>query len=224
MHLEEFSSGSSVIHRLDPRVKIIGWTLFSLVTAVAGRFPVLLAALAVSLFLVILAGLKPSRVINRLLIFNVFVLFLWFFLPFSHPGTPVWQLGPLTATREGLLVTLAITIKSNAIILAVIGLLSTSTFSALIHAASHLKMPDKLVQLFFFTFRYFQVIHQEYLRLRAAMKVRCFTPKTNRHTYRSWPTWQACLSPAASTVRNEFTRPCSAAVLTAGSGSWIISP
>ena len=43
---------------------------------------------------------------------------------------------------------------------------------------------DKLVHLFFFTFRYFQVIHQEYLRLRAAMRIRCFQPGTNGHTYR----------------------------------------
>ena len=80
---------------------------------------------------------------------------------------------------------LAITIKSNAIVLSVMALLATSTVFTLVHALRHLYLPDKLVNMFFFTYRYFQVIHQEYLRLRSAMKIRCFRPRTNRHTYRS---------------------------------------
>lgn len=142
-------------------------------------------ALAAGLILIFLARLDWSLVAFRLAVVNSFILFLWIFLPFSHPGRIVLTLGPLSATREGLLYALAITIKSNTIILAAMALLSTSTFFALVHALRHLKVPDKLVHMFFFTFRYFFVIHQEYLRLRAAMRVRCFRPGTNLHTYRS---------------------------------------
>ena len=124
-------------------------------------------------------------VIVRLAMVNSFILFLWVFLPFSHPGRPAFQMGPFIATWEGLEYALVITVKSNAIILAIMALLGTSTLNALIHALRHFKVPDKLVHLFFFTFRYFQVIHQEYLRLRAAMRIRCFKAKTGLHTYRS---------------------------------------
>jgi len=185
VHLEEFAAGSSFIHRLDPRVKIVSAGMFSIMVALADRFAVLTAALAVSALLVGLARLSGRRVLVRLALVNVFVLLLWFFLPFSHPGQVLFRLGPLEATREGMLLTLAITLKSNAIILAVIALLATSTVFSLVHALRHLKVPDKLVNLSFFTFRYFQVIHREYLRLRAAMRVRCFRPRTDRHTYRS---------------------------------------
>ncbi len=185
MHLEEFAAGVSFLHRLDPRVKILTAGVFSVVVALADRFPILLIGLGASILLILLARLSWGLVLTRLAIVNTFIIFLWLFLPFSHPGQPVFHLGPLTASKEGLAYALAITIKSNGIILAIIALLSTSTFFSLIHALRHLKAPDKLVHLFFFTFRYFQVIHQEYLRLRAAMRVRCFRPRSNMHTYRS---------------------------------------
>ncbi|MFH1092245.1 MAG: cobalt ECF transporter T component CbiQ [Pseudomonadota bacterium] len=185
MHLEEFAHGSSWLHRLDPRIKIAAAVVFSAIAAVADYFPVLTAALAAGIFLVLLAGLDLGRVMARLAVVNLFVLFLWLFLPFSFPGRVVFQLGPLTASYEGLIAALTITLKSNAIMLAGLALLSTSPVFALVHALRHLGVPDKLVNLFFFTYRYFQVVHQEYLRLRAAMKVRGFRPRTNRHTYRS---------------------------------------
>lgn len=185
MHLETFASGHSVIHRLDPRVKIISTVLFSMVIALSDAWPVLIAGLVVAFILVLKTGLHLSQIFSRVALVNVFILFLWLFLPFSYPGRPFLNLGPLTASIEGIFYALTITVKSNTIILTIIALLSTSTIFSLVHALRHLYVPEKLVNLFFFTFRYFQVIHQEYLRLRAAMKVRCFKPRTSMHTYRS---------------------------------------
>jgi cobalt/nickel transport system permease protein len=185
MHLEEFAKGQSLPHTLDPRTKIAAAAYFSVVAAVAERMPVLLAGLAVGAALVVLAKLPVKLVLVRLAIVNSFIIFLWFFLPFSGEGTAVFAIGPLTATREGLEHALAVTLKSNAVILAAMALLSTSTVFHLVHALRHMHVPEKLVGMFFFTFRYFQVIHEEYLRLRTAMRVRCFRPRTNFHTYRS---------------------------------------
>jgi cobalt/nickel transport system permease protein len=50
----------------------------------------------------------------------------------------------------------------------------------------HLRVPQRIVQLFFFTYRYISVIHREYLSLRSSMRMRCFNPGTNFHTYRSF--------------------------------------
>jgi len=185
LNFEEFSTGSSFIHRLDPRIKIITAVLFSVTVALGDRFIILSAALVAALTLVLAARLKMMRVGYRLLIVNSFILLLWLFLPFSYPGETVFAIGPLEATREGIIYTLSITLKSNAIILGLIALLATSSIFALVHALRHIWVPDKLVQLFFFTFRYFHVMHQEYLRLRGAMRIRCFKPRTNWHTYRS---------------------------------------
>jgi cobalt/nickel transport system permease protein len=87
---------------------------------------------------------------------------------------------------EGTRYALSITIKSNTIVLAIIALLGTTPIFKLAHALRHLHLPDKLVQLLFFSFRYIHVIYFEYVRLLNAMKVRCFHPRSDLHTYKTY--------------------------------------
>jgi len=183
---EQFTTGESFIHSLDPRVKIIVAILFSVVVAVSSNFLALLPALAVSLFLIILARLSMRRVFYRLLLVNGLILFLWLFLPFTYQGEALFTIGPLVGTKEGVLYASQITVKCNAILLAMIALLATIPVFSLGHAMNELCFPDKIVHLFLFTYRYIHVIFQEYRRLINAMKMRAFVPGTNMHTYRSY--------------------------------------
>ncbi|MDY7033083.1 MAG: cobalt ECF transporter T component CbiQ [Thermodesulfobacteriota bacterium] len=183
---EEFASGDSYIHRLDPRMKILIAVSYAIVIAVSDKLPVLLCGLFFPVVLVAIARLNMKKVLFRLLIVNGFIFLLWIFLPFTYPGKPFFSIGPLTASWEGTVYASMITIKSNAIILASIVLLATSSITTLVHALKHLYVPEKLIHIFFFCYRYIHVIHLEYLKLTHAMKIRCFTPKTNMHTYRTY--------------------------------------
>jgi cobalt/nickel transport system permease protein len=186
VHLEEFAQGDSLLHRLDPRVKLLAALFWSCLIATSDRLPLSAWALGCSLALAAMARLSVRKLCARFMFVNIFIALFWLTLPFSLPGESVWSLGPLHASREGLLYALRITLKCNAILLAVTALLGSSTVFALVHALRHLALPEKLVHMFFFTFRYFQIIHSEYLRLREAMRVRCFTPGTNLRSYRSY--------------------------------------
>ena len=183
---ETFTYGDSMVHRLDPRIKVIVAIVFSIVIAVADKFSVLLYGLCFSLSLIWIARLNIQKVGFRLMIVNGFILLLWLFLPFTYPGETLFSLGPLNASQEGIIYAALITLKSNAIVIASIALLATSTVTTLVHVLRHLYVPDKLVHLFFFCFRYIHVIHHEYIRLTNAMKIRCFQPKTNMHTYKTY--------------------------------------
>lgn len=183
---EEFSSGDSFVHRLDPRIKTVIAILFSIVVAVADRFSVLLLGLLFSIGLIAIARLSIKEISYRLLIVNGFILLLWVFLPFTFPGEILFSLGKLNASKDGVMYALLITTKSNTIILACIALLATSSIFTLVYALRHLYIPEKLIHLFFFCYRYIHVIHLEYVRLMNAMKIRCFKPKTNMHTYRTY--------------------------------------
>lgn len=186
MHLEEFAEGNTLLHRLDPRVKFLtALPLISIIAVMQGASGPLYA-LAVGVLLSALARLDIKKLISRLFVVNVFVLFLWLFLPFSMPGAAVFNIGPLSASYEGLVYVLGITLKCNAIVLVTISVLGTSEVMSLAHALVHLKVPKKLVYLFFFFYRYISVLHEEYSRLRNAMKLRGFRPGTNMHTYRSY--------------------------------------
>ena len=183
---EKFSEGDSFFHKLDPRVKIIVTLLFSVIVAVSDRYTSLWGALFLSTAAVVVARLRIKEVIYRLLVVNSFIFLLWLMIPFTFPGKNIYTLGSLNISQEGIKYALLITIKSNSIILAGIALLSTSSIFNLIHALRHLHFPDKLTQLFFFSYRYIQTIHFEYIRLNNALKIRGFKPQTNLHTYKTY--------------------------------------
>lgn len=184
---EEFSKGDSPIHLLDPRIKVSLVALFSLVVALTNHWLVLALAQTFSVTLLLIARLDKRKVALRLLIVNSFLLFLWFFLPFTYPGNNVLlSLGALQLSAEGVSFAFIITLKSNAIIAASIALLGTSSFFAIVHALSHFCFPDKLLSLCFFCFRYLHVVSYEYKRLHNALKIRCFRPETSIHTYKTY--------------------------------------
>jgi cobalt/nickel transport system permease protein len=183
---EPFAYGNSFVHRLDPRVKIITAALFSIVVALTYELAVLFVSAVLALAILVTARLSVKKVFWRLIVVNGFILVLWLFLPFTTPGKPLFTLFGLEATVEGVEYAVLITIKSNTILIACMALLSTCSVFKLVHALHYLYVPDKLVHIFFFSYRYIHVINLEYVRLTNAMKVRCFIPGNNLHTYKSF--------------------------------------
>jgi cobalt/nickel transport system permease protein len=186
MHIEEFALGDSSIHILDPRVKIVAALAFSVIVAVNNSITMTAVSFCFPLALIVFARISIRKLLRRLVAVNVFIGLLWLCLPFTVPGEILYSLGPLSIYREGIISAFSLTLKSNAIILAMIALLGTSRVFTLVHALSHLGVPDKLIHLFFFCFRYIQVIHEEYHRLANAAKMRSFEPGTNFHTYKTY--------------------------------------
>jgi len=114
------------------------------------------------------------------------MLILFAVLPLITQGNPLVAFGPIGFTREGLRLAAAIALKGNAIVLTLVVLLGKLDATTLGHAMSHLHVPDKLTHLLLFTIRYLDVLHREYLQLRAAMRIRAFRPRMDRHTYRAF--------------------------------------
>jgi len=176
----------SLVDRVDPRTRIGAAVAFSLVVALCNEFSALGLALGVALLGAMVARLRPMQVVRRLMPVNLLMVLLVAILPWTTPGAPLLSLGSAQYSREGLLLVATIALKGNAIVLALVVLLSTLDITVLGHALSHLYVPDKLSHLLLFTVRYVEVLEQEYLRLTAAMKVRGFRPGINRHTYRTY--------------------------------------
>ncbi len=179
-------AANSVIHRLDPRVKIVAMTAFSIMIAVCSRWSALMPGLVISIMLVLCSRLSIKKVFIRLALVNGLMLFLWIFIPFSFEGKPVISVGPFTATEEGLLYTALLTLRSNIILLGLVCLVSTTSIFTLGRAMRHLRVPGKMIQLFFFTYRYLHVIYKEYQRMVNSLKIRGFQPRSNMHTYRTY--------------------------------------
>lgn len=183
---EPFASGDSVIHRIDPRVRLLAAATLTIPAALLNTIPPAMTGIFLGLCLAAAARLPLLTVLRRLVVVNVFILFLWLFLPFSQPGAQLFHIGPLTATQEGVDLSLLITLKSNGIVLMLMALMGTVRIQDLGPALQSMKIPPKLCHILLFTYRYIFVIHQEYLTMRQAMAARGFHPGTNRHTYRSY--------------------------------------
>jgi len=183
---EPFATGESIIHRLDPRIRIVVATVYCFVVAFSEQFPVLLIAVVISSALIISAGLGFKDVGQRLVLVNGLILLLWVVVPLTYGAQPIFQIGPLSLSRGGMILAARITLKSNAILLTFIALIATMTFATLGYALKQLRVPDKIIHLLLMNYRYIFVIEQEYQRLIRAAKIRGFQPKTNLHTYRTY--------------------------------------
>jgi cobalt/nickel transport system permease protein len=186
MHLEEFSEGSSFLHNSDPRVKIIVFSIFSILCATATGLKKPFLYLIYAILLLFIAKIKIKPLFSRLFVANFFILFIWIFIPLSYSGNPYIIIGPFKLSHEGLKYSLSITLKCNAIIIGTIALLSTSSVFSLAHAMLHLRVPRKLITVFFLFYRYITVIHDEYLKIKRAVYARGFIPKSNLHTYKTY--------------------------------------
>jgi cobalt/nickel transport system permease protein len=182
---QEPQAASGYLASVDPRLRVAAAVLLAVVLALAQGFPALLLGLAGGGLAVAFSGLGAAAALRRLLPLNAVLLLMWLVLPWSTPGEPLVAFGPLGIAREGLRLAAVVTLKANAIVLWLMTLVGTMEVSVLGHALSHFRVPQKLAHMLLFTVRYLDVLQQEYLRLRAAMKVRGFRPGLNRHTYRS---------------------------------------
>lgn len=183
---EQFAQGNSFLHQRDPRGKILVATIFITSVALANSYIAVVVGLFYSSILILLSKLPLSLVFKRILLVNSFTVFLWFTLPLTFGGNNIIPFGSLSLSQDGILLALLITMKTNTIVFSIIALLSTSTIAELGHALNRLRFPRKLCFILLFSYRYIFVIYQEYNRLLRAARMRCFSPKTNIHTYKTF--------------------------------------
>lgn len=179
------SDGQSWLTRRDPRTRVLTAVLFSLAVVSLTQLPLLALALTAAVGMALAAGLRPLIVLKRIAALESFMLVVLLLLPFTTPGTTLLELGPLSASQEGLRMAVTIVLKANAVVLTLLALVGTLEPVVLGHALARLGIPRKLAHLFLFTVRYIGVLHDEYQSLRRAMRARAFVPCSSFHTWRS---------------------------------------
>ena len=171
---------------IDPRARILLALLFSLVVVSLKVLPLLVAALALALFILLGSGLAWRSTLKRMLAMDGFILLMLVMLPFTVAGDSWFNIAGLTATWQGLWRAVEIALKANAVILMLLALVGSMESVTLGHALGKLRVAHNLVHLLLFTVRYIEVLKEEYRRLRQAMQARAFRPGNNWHTYRSF--------------------------------------
>ena len=98
----QYYPGSSIVHRLDPRTKILAILFYMISLFLVNNFQGLFAMVVLSVLLVLISRV-PVRFFFRGIKSIVFIVLLTVALQmFMTPGTVLWKMGFLTITREGI--------------------------------------------------------------------------------------------------------------------------
>ena len=183
MHVNTFDryeARDSVVHRLDPRVKVVVTILFIVSNVILpdGAWLAFLAAWVLILAIGALANLSPAFVIKRSVIALPFALAAVTLL-FTVPGEPLgsWDVGLVTVSisREGTMRFATVLARSWLSVQMAILLTATTPFPDLMHALHHLRVPAVLIAILGFMYRYLFILADEagrLLRARAARSAR----------------------------------------------------
>ncbi len=174
---DRYETKESLIHSLDPRVKVVVTVCFiiSNVLLPDGAWLAFLMAWGLVLGVNGLARLNLNYAFNRSFIALPFALAAVTSI-FTIPGEPFFTLSlgswQVTATEPGLIRFTSIVIRSWLSVQMAILLTATTPFPDLMHALRHLRMPPILVAIISFMYRYLFVLADEAVRLLRAREAR----------------------------------------------------
>jgi cobalt/nickel transport system permease protein len=175
--LDRYQKRESLIHDLDPRVKVMVTVLFiiSNVLLPDRAWPAFLLAWCFVLLITYLARLNPGFVIKRSFVALPFALAAVTVL-FTLPGQPLFVLPlgawKLTVTDAGLGRFTTILVRSWLSVQMAILLTAVTCFPDLMHALRHLRVPQPIVSIISFMYRYLFVLADEATRLLRAREAR----------------------------------------------------
>jgi cobalt/nickel transport system permease protein len=175
--LDRYIAGSSVIHALDARVKLV-LTIALIVCASllpVGAWLALTAFTALVWAAIIASGVGLPTILRRSLLALPFLVVVVTVI-FSVPGRPIFRLPlgfvTLTATDAGLLRFVTIVWKSWISMQAALLLTATTHFLEVLRALQALHMPKIIVALMSFMYRYLFILVEEAQRLLRARECR----------------------------------------------------
>ncbi|MCU0306960.1 MAG: cobalt ECF transporter T component CbiQ [Thermoleophilia bacterium] len=169
----------SVVHRLDPRAKVVGLLGITLAAAVAPRGAWVVPAAC----LVALAGVAwwarvPATVVwRRARVVLPLVLLAAAVVPFVGGGPSV-AVGPVHLSVEGLRTFGAVAAAATVGTLSAVLLTATTAFPDVLRALERLRVPRAFTLTCAFMYRYLFVLGEEVGRMRAALAARGFRPRT----------------------------------------------
>lgn len=168
------------IHSLPSHLKVVGAIsfIFVVVATPSREFLAFLGYLAVLLITARIAKLRYRTLAKRMLIEIPFVFFA-VLIPFVTPGEKINFLG-LALSPEGLWVAFGILAKSTLGVMTSIILSATTQSRELLNSFQKLKVPDTLIQIASFMFRYTAVVVDELNRMKIARQSRGFEAKGMR--------------------------------------------
>jgi len=167
------------LHSWDPRVKIVSISILILSIVLLQDLRVAFLGLALAIILVFLSKIPFSFVFVHLRWVLFFVLALFIIISLTVPGNLLVRLSFLSISREGFKLSLLISLRAISAVLLIFPMIGTTRFNLTLKALQKIKIPDKLIQLLVFTYRYIFLFLDEEKRIFIGANSRGWVRKTN---------------------------------------------
>ncbi len=185
--IDRYASLSSPIHRWDPRFRLA--SIFALIFSVVLLYNLQLVIIGMifAIILTCISKIPFSFVLARMKLVFIFVIPFFIIIPFTVIGTGVViaSFGGITLSYRGVeyvLFAAMIVIKALTAVMLIFPMIGTSRMDITIKALEGLHLPNKLVQMFAFTYRYIFVLDDEFMRTDRALAARGFKKRGNMYT------------------------------------------
>ena len=187
MHIDidEKAHLQSVLHRMDIRFKIISLSVSALVISSCDTIIAAFLFAVYALMLTLFSGISVVFYLKKIYYPLLFLVPLFIFLPLSSGGNVLFSIFFISVYSKGLFISLLICLKVIAIIVLVNIMLNTAPFSDMASALKSLKVPDKMLNIILFTYRYFFVFFEDLRKMRVALTLRGFRNRSNIRSIRN---------------------------------------
>ncbi|MBL7068332.1 MAG: cobalt ECF transporter T component CbiQ [Candidatus Omnitrophica bacterium] len=183
LFIDQYSGLDSIIHRLDPRTKIVTLIIFVIfiVLTPPTYFLQFLLYFVVIGGLILLSKVPFIFVFRRVLAVMPFVIVIGLFIPFIKEGeiAGAYSLGniKLNVTYSGLIIFWNICIKAFLTVMCLTLLTSTTSFPFFLKGLEKLWVPGIFIMVLSFMYRYLFVSIDELMRMKHAKDSRTIKPK-----------------------------------------------
>lgn len=172
--LDRLSYHDTVVHRLDPRAKVVATLLFVVVVVSFPKYEVL-SLLPFFLFPVLigaLGGIPAGFIAKKVVAVSPFAVFVGIFNPLIDPSTVA--ITPGVAVSAGWVSFASILLKFALTISAALLLIATTSFPGICRGLRRLGLPALFVSQLLFLYRYLFVLVEEAMRVVRAREIRSF--------------------------------------------------
>ena len=177
LDIDRYAHRESSLKRWDPRIKLLTMGIFVFIVALLDTLPVAYLSLLFALMFLRLSNIPFSFIRGGVMFVSLFLLPLFFIMPFSYPGESPSNLLGFNFAWEGFRLACLIIIKALAVVIIAYGVFGSNRFDISMIALQHLRVPRLIVQMLLFTYRYIFVFLAEMRRMDVSMRSRGLVKK-----------------------------------------------
>lgn len=181
--IDRYASINSPLHRFDPRIKIVSFVVLIFSIVLLPAVELALIGLFVSVLFLLISQLPFRFVMQHIRWVFLFIVPFLLIMPFTVRGTEFFAIGSIGVTYEGVEFGFLVSLRALAAVMLIFPMIGTMRFDTTLKALYQMRVPNLLVQMLMFTYRYIFIFIDEFSRMQRAMKSRGFKVGTNLHTF-----------------------------------------